>query len=164
MRHIRKSVADLSLADLEQFPAWEFALDEEGEEGQDESTVKPHQLDRELDPADGMFAICAEFHFADGTSARGYLYPPAAGESDLGSIQPVVVTPSGQVQFWCGIIAPSPEQKAAWYALLGGRKPQQVFPATFRSLVPLATGPVSGSIPGFVVLTDMASGHTRVEW
>jgi hypothetical protein len=37
---IRKQVTALVPADLERFPIWEFALDEEREEGQDEATVR----------------------------------------------------------------------------------------------------------------------------
>lgn len=37
----RKAVTDLTPADLDTFPVWEFALDEEGVEGQDETWVRP---------------------------------------------------------------------------------------------------------------------------
>jgi hypothetical protein len=35
----RKQVYDLTRENLSKFPIWEFALDEEGDEGQDEATV-----------------------------------------------------------------------------------------------------------------------------
>jgi len=38
---IRKQVHELTIEDLEAHPAWQFALDEEAEEGQDEATVRP---------------------------------------------------------------------------------------------------------------------------
>ena len=37
----RKPVGDLTLSDLQAFPIWEYASDEEGVEGQDESWVRP---------------------------------------------------------------------------------------------------------------------------
>src|SRR5882724_9722481 len=40
-QQIRKQVYELTLEDLVAFPAWEFALDEEGEPDQDEATVRP---------------------------------------------------------------------------------------------------------------------------
>jgi hypothetical protein len=40
---------DLSLNDLAQFPVWEYALDEEGYEGQDERTVRPYTADPPLE-------------------------------------------------------------------------------------------------------------------
>lgn len=40
---IRKQIYEITLEDLLQFPVWEFALDEEADEGQDESTVRPYK-------------------------------------------------------------------------------------------------------------------------
>jgi hypothetical protein len=58
---IRKQVTDLRPDDLAPYPIWEFALEEEGEEGQDEETVKPRpDLDR-ADPAEGIFIVGTEF-------------------------------------------------------------------------------------------------------
>ena len=78
---IRKQVYELTAGDLEQRPIWEFALDEEGEEGQDEATVRPWTGNQPLDPADGMFVVRAVFELADGTKLTGYLTPPVQGES-----------------------------------------------------------------------------------
>jgi hypothetical protein len=51
-------VYGLSLADLERFPVWEFAFDEEGEPGQDEATVKPRpHLADGVDPDEGLFVV-----------------------------------------------------------------------------------------------------------
>src|SRR5512132_118621 len=47
---IRKQVTDLRPDDLAPYPIWEFALDEEGEEGQDEETVKPQHGERPQPP------------------------------------------------------------------------------------------------------------------
>src|SRR5687768_12323434 len=104
----RKQVYDLSVADLDQHPVWEFALDEEGEEGQDEATVRPYDASGEVDPSQGMFIVRARFALADGTRASGYMTPPVEGDSSLGTLQPAVVVPDGQVSFWCGMLAPEP--------------------------------------------------------
>ncbi len=48
---IRKQVYELTVDDLDRHPVWEFALDEEGEEGQDEATVRPYEPQGVLDPA-----------------------------------------------------------------------------------------------------------------
>jgi len=37
----RKPVVEIALQDLMQFPVWEFAIDEEGIEGQDETWIRP---------------------------------------------------------------------------------------------------------------------------
>ena len=96
---VRKQVYELTLADLERTPVWEFALDEEGEEGQDEATVRPFERSLPLDPGDGMFVVRARFRLADGTPLLGYLTPPVQADSSLATIQPIIVTPKGQVIF-----------------------------------------------------------------
>jgi hypothetical protein len=47
---LRKQVADLTPSDLREYPAWEFAIDEEGEAGQDEETIKPRPDLKLADP------------------------------------------------------------------------------------------------------------------
>ena len=50
----RKQVYELANSDFIRCPVWEFALDEEGAEGQDEATVRPYLYDGDLDPSLGM--------------------------------------------------------------------------------------------------------------
>ena len=144
----RKQVYELTAADLSTSPVWEFALDEEGEPGQDEATVRPHTVSGALNPTDGMFIIAARFSLADGTSMHGYVTPPAGEDRSLGTIQPQIVTERGQVGFWCGRC--SPDTARAYQILC--RDAASVFPVHFESAVPLSTGPVSGSIRGFLCL------------
>src|SRR6185369_14028391 len=145
---IRKQVYDLTLDDLSTSPAWEFALDEEGESDQDEATVRPHSFSGPLDPSADMLIVAARFWLADGTSMRGYLTPPSADDRSLGLIQPQIVTDGGQVRFWCGRCPPD---TARAYQLLG-RDSASVFPLRFESAVPLIGGAVSGTVPGFLCL------------
>jgi hypothetical protein len=51
---IRKQVYDFKPRDLNEYPCWEFALDEEGQAGQDEATVRPIMQGGPVDPANGM--------------------------------------------------------------------------------------------------------------
>src|SRR4029450_4048260 len=97
---IRKQVTDLRPDDLARFPIWEFALDEEGEEGQDEETVKPRPHLTRADPAWGIFVVRAEFVAADGTRFHGYVSPHE--DTRLSYTQPTIVTADGQVRFWFG--------------------------------------------------------------
>ena len=159
---IRKSVADLTLADLAASSVWEFALDEEGVEGQDETTVKPCTVDGPLDPASGMFVAHARFALADGTLMSGYFTPPVRGEAGLSTFQPVIITPSGQVIFWWGTIAPDDTMIAQSYARLGKAGASQVFPLRFESAVPLKYGTIKGEVPGFLLLVDFKTMRTRV--
>jgi hypothetical protein len=159
---VRKQVYDLTVADLEQHGVWEFALDEEGEEGQDEATVRPYKVHGPLDPAEGMFIVRARLSLADGTRLTGYLTPPVQGDSSLGTLQPAVVVAAGQVSFWCGMLEPEPAHIAASYARLGKSAASQVFPLRFASDVALIGGPITGELPGFMVLEDFKSMRTKV--
>lgn len=159
---IRKQVYELTQEDLAKFPVWEFALDEEGEEGQDEATVRPYKAAGALDPSegDGMFVVRASFTLADGSRVPGYLTPPTRSDDGLGAIQPVIITAQGQVPFWCGIVTPRAERLARCYQSLG-RDAGSVFPLRFESEVELLGGPVRGSVLGFMVLEDPDSGKVR---
>ena len=159
---IRKSVADLTLADLATSSVWEFALDEEGVEGQDETTVRPYPLNGPLDPSSGMFVARARFALADGTLMSGYFTPPEQGLTGLGTFQPIIITPTGQVAFWCGMLAPDAAAIAECYARLGKEDASQVFPLHFESAVPLKCGTIRGHVPGFLVLVDFKTMQTRV--
>jgi hypothetical protein len=97
---VRKQVYELTLDDLSTFPVWEFRLDEEGEEGRDESTVRPYTAPGPLDPADRMFVVRAIFTLADGSKPQ-HTTPPGPGEASIGALQPIVITGRGQVRF-CG--------------------------------------------------------------
>jgi hypothetical protein len=159
---IRKSVVSLTLADLATSPVWEFALDEEDVEGQDETTVRPYAVDGPLDPAAGMFVVRARFALADGTLMSGYLTPPVQGEARLNTFQPIVVTPVGHVVFWCGMIVPDAATIAENYLRLGKTDASKGFPLRFESAVPLKCGTIKGQVPGFVVLVDFKTMRTRV--
>ena len=157
---IRKQVYELTLDDLSQFPVWEFALDEEGMEGQDEATVRPYEFSGALDASDGMFVVRAFFNLADGSRFLGYLTPPVQCNDGLGTLQPVIVTRKGQVGFWCGIRAPDSARLSHFYQSLE-REAARVFPVQFESEVDLIGGKVAGSIPGFLVLEDFRTQKTR---
>jgi len=148
---IRKQVYELSPADLEKYPVWEFCLDEEGEEGQDEATVKPREDLKIVDPGEGMFVVKTEFVANDGTKFLGYSTPQQ--EYDLGFIQPIIVTESGQINFWCGMFEPKKEKTQESYTKLG-KDSEMLFPITFRALVPTKGVTLEGSIPAFLYRPD----------
>ena len=159
-RRLRKQVYELTLQDLSTFPVWEFRLDEDCKEDQDESTVRPYAALGPLDPTERMFVVRAIFTLADGSSMRGYLTPPGRGDASLGTMQPIIITDRGQVRIWCGTAAPDSERLAHCYELLG-KDAKAVFPVAFKSEVELSDGPVRGSVPGFLVLEDFQTRRTR---
>ncbi len=157
---VRKQIYDLTLDDLTRFPVWEFALDEEGEEGQDEATVRPVIMSGAPDPAESMFIVRAQFTLADGSKEFGYLTTPSKGDEGLGRLQPVIVTKKGQVLFWHGILAPKAAALAQAYEKLD-RKAADIFPLNAKSDVDLEGPPVQFTIPGFMILEDWKTGKTR---
>lgn len=68
----RKPIGDLTLADLKAFPVWEYAEDEEGVDGQDETWVRPVP-----DPADYgpyfTWQVACEFTAAAGARFSGFV-------------------------------------------------------------------------------------------
>jgi hypothetical protein len=157
---IRKQVYELTQEDFDQHPVWEFALDEECEEGQDEATVRPYPHDPPLDPSEGMFVVRASFTLADGTAMNGYLTPGVQGDTSMGTLQPIILAGASQVMFWCGIFPPTAEFLAESYQLLG-KTAEQVFPVKFSSEAPVAGGPVEGVLEGFLYLHDEKKGLFR---
>ena len=147
---IRKQVFQLTIGDLREHPIWQFALDEDGEKGQDEATVRPYDAQGTLDSTKGMFIVRARFTLADGTPHVGYL-TPSADAHDLGTVQPQIVTDNGQVGFWMGVVR---QDVASSYSRLG-KTAAQTFPVSFESDVPLKMGPFKGSIPAFLHLPSV---------
>jgi hypothetical protein len=145
---IRKQVYNLTLKDLERFPVWVFALDEECRPGQDEATVRPWEGALPFDPGEGLNIVRSNFSLADGTHAIGYLTGQVPIFSEIGYINPTIVTPRSQVSFWFGVQRPDSEQVRDAYRLLEKDR-SQVFPVRYESAIEITTGPVSGVIEGF---------------
>ena len=144
---IRKQVGDLRPHDLEQFPIWEHAIDEEGEPGQDEETVKPRPDLSVADPSSGLFLVRAEFVANDGTRFDGYVYPST--EHEPGLIQPTIVTKDGQVNFWYGMLSPEPGAIEAHYELLG-TSAEQLFPLKYRAKAKYKGAKLQGTVTAFL--------------
>jgi hypothetical protein len=152
--HIRKQVGDLRPEDLARFPIWEFALDEEDEEGQDEETVRPRPDLTRADPAEGMFIVRTEFVAADGTRYDGYSSPDEDGE--LSYTQPMIVTAEGQVRFWFGGVPPRPGKLEASYRLLG-KTASELFPVRYRAVAEHTAAALEGEIDAFMHYESMGS-------
>jgi hypothetical protein len=155
---LRKQVSELTSSDLERYPVWEFALDEEGEEGQDEETVKPRPDLREVDPGAGTFVVKTRFHAREGTPFRGYLTVSGRRKHDLGDAQPVIVDGPKQILFWFGIVEPTRSQVDESYTLIG-KSAEELFPLSFEPEVPIRGARLPLTIPGFLYLT--ANGRVR---
>ncbi len=152
---IRKQDYDLALDDLAQFPAWEYALDEEAYEGQDERTVRPHFASPPFDPSQAYLIVRASFYLADGTQMTGYITPLALGIAGMLStlipadLNPIIITQHGRITFWYGASQPDSEEISRNYAILN-KSSGEVFPIRFASDVKVQNSIADGVIEGFL--------------
>lgn len=78
----RKPAHELNLDDLKVFQVWEYCLDEEGVEGQDETWVRP--FIGSTIPADAWsLQVAAEFTLGDGSKFDGFVDVTTASMEDL---------------------------------------------------------------------------------
>jgi len=78
----RKPVNELTVEDLHTFPIWEFATDEEGVEGQDETWVRP--IRRNQVPM-GAYSqlVAADFSTAGGAKLQGFMTVTTADDIEI---------------------------------------------------------------------------------
>jgi len=146
---IRKQVYELTKQYLLDYPIWEFCSDEEGDEGQDEATVKPSADPEVPGYSPGAYIVAADCSLSDGTSLPGYIYSGKPG--DFGCLQPNVICKGGQVNFWLGSSQFARlDRLADCYALL--EKPaQKVFPVSVTTKGKIAGNLMSMTILGFML-------------
>jgi len=128
---------ELTAEDLSTNPVWRY----EGGSGKDArvAAVKRDSLSR---ADDEIYLAATEFELFDETACPGYCFP--ADGAGIDYLQPVILTASGPVAFWFEQ-PPSAETLAQqWKAL--GKDPAQVFPVTFRCLVPVDGQTLHGRI------------------
>ena len=129
-------------------PIWEFAIDEEGEEGQDETTLKPRPDIFFPDPSAGLLIIECEFESNSGKRFIGLCSP--SFNNSLSSIQPYIFTDHEMIMFWFGISRPEDETKRNIYSKLG-ETPGGLFPLKFKSKLSNSLGlKIEGVINGFM--------------
>lgn len=126
-------------------------MDEEGEEGQDEATVRPYSVVGPANSAEGTLVVRASFTLADGTIMLGCVTPPSPEFSGLGTIQPQIITPDGPVSFWYDVLELTREVLARNYEILG-RKADRIFPVPFASEVEVIGEPVTGILNAFLYM------------
>jgi len=152
-----RQFGELRLQDFETHPVWVnchvIDYNESWYEETDEETFRPWDKELPVDPAETMFLVKATLIMADGTEMPGFITPqlPSGHDSnlDLGIVQPYLfLADEAMTGFWYGLIHPSPKEVDDFYSALGKSR-HDVFPITFKADDGLATGLVTGSIPGF---------------
>jgi hypothetical protein len=144
-----KRLADLNVEDLVASPVWRY----EGGDGS-EAAVVPSKRKSLSQTDDEIFLAATEFELFDSSRHFGFCFP--ADDSSIDYLQPVILTPSGHVSFWFDGPAAGDVLSSQWKAL--GKEPPEIFPVSFRSLVPVDGHTVSGRIDGVVSSQDLASG------
>jgi hypothetical protein len=154
VKPILKQSGELNPTDFVEYPVWvsvhSIDFDEPWYDETDEETFRPWTGDLPVAPEDGMFLVRAKLIPADGRVLHGFVTPQSASEViSLGTIQPQIFLPSGTIcSFWDGMFKRDAEARNILYAELG-EEPGAIFPIVFAAELGLATGHVSGSIPGF---------------
>jgi hypothetical protein len=143
LTRIRKQIEELTPADLEAYPIWEFAGDEEAA-GQDEATVRP--LAATFYNRQTYGVVRTKFRLADGTLLTGFLTPPPPSDPNAPML-PQMITAAGHVSLWF-CLKPSAKQLEILYGLLE-RTADEVFPVLYETDFPVENGPVSGRMDGF---------------
>src|SRR5580698_8379891 len=78
----RKPIDQITVADLVDFPIWEFCLDEEGVEGMDETWVRPLAAAAVPNGAYSL-SVAAEFETASDIRVSGLMGVTSAGEVEI---------------------------------------------------------------------------------
>src|SRR5262249_20293278 len=83
-----------------------------------------------------------EFVLPDSNPRLGFCFP--VDDAGMDYLQPVIVTPAGHVRFWFDGAVSADVLESQWTAL--GKREDEVFPLTFRCLVPVDGHMVTGTI------------------
>jgi len=127
----RKPVEDLTVADLEAFPVWEFATDEEEDEAQDETWVRP--VPAAAVPADGYsLSVAAVLRLAGGLVYPGVLFCDTRAGLEVNAL--ALLTTGGRLLFVRG---DTPADAGRALRRLGLRG-ADVFPLEYCTRAPLA--------------------------
>lgn len=87
----RKPIDQLTASDLLVFPIWEFAIDEEGVDGQDETWIRPVDV-RTIPLERWSLSVAADFRTSSGVSIPGIVTVTTADAIELSQ---AVLLPDG---------------------------------------------------------------------
>lgn len=142
----RKPVDQLTWEDLTTFAVWEYAPDEEGREGQDETWVRPRHW---MFVPRGCYSltVAAEFRLANGQIFQGHLDVTAAREPL--KIAEGVLLHEGRRLFISNREASRFEDDREELLAALGLSQSEVFPVRYRLRVPLEgeLNPRTGMFP-----------------
>jgi hypothetical protein len=123
----RKPINQLQPEDLAAFPIWEFATDEEGNEEQDETWVRPVES-KSVGPHLYSLSVAAEFQTASGQAITGFVGVTTAEAFEFGH---GVLLHQGKYIFVPSAEYPHAKKEHKVIALALGMEESQVFPLKF---------------------------------
>ncbi|HSP30575.1 MAG TPA: hypothetical protein VLO13_00940, partial [Halomonas sp.] len=123
----RKPINELNPEDLEAFPIWEFAIDEEENEEQDETWVSPVR-GNVIDSDEYSLSVSANFITASGKAISGAVDVTTADEFEFGH---AFLLYDGSYIFVSSEKFPDPNQERNAVALALGLPVEKVFPLKF---------------------------------
>jgi hypothetical protein len=129
------ALRNLTADDLRCCPVWRY-------QGQSDDTASVWPASGFEQPDREVYIARTRFVLADGSRWWGYCSP--GDDSDLDSVQPVLLAPGGPVHLWDQEQQADPEPARACRLL--GKRPEQVFPARFECVVPFQGRCVSGEL------------------
>lgn len=149
LEKFRLQFDDFELHHFEIAAIWEFAINEELIDEQDETTLRPCLNLRVADPSEGIYIVQAEFETLSGRKLNGLCSPSI--DSSLSAIQPYIFTNVGKVMLWYGIAQPSKEEKTRIYQVLEANA-DSLFPIRFKAKTQAKGVKLEGKIEGFMWL------------
>jgi hypothetical protein len=124
----RKPIDKLSLADIDAFPVWEFATDEEDVEGRDETWVRPVQA-HEVPAEAFSLSVAAAFRAPSGNHYRGIVGVTTFGDIEIGHA--AILTKDEYVFIpWPGYAGGTSGSRAAAQSL--GLREHELFPLEYE--------------------------------
>ena len=130
----RKPIDQITVADLVDFPIWEFCLDEEGVEGMDETWVRPLAAAAVPNGAYSL-SVAAEFETASGLRVNGLVgVTTIAGEVEISE---AVLLFDGKYLFVPRIDALREDDEKFRSAIADALGTSPVFPLRYRLSVPI---------------------------
>lgn len=160
-RRIRKQVSELGASDFDAYPCWEYAVDEEDREDQDECTVRPFPL-AELAGATHQVFVQAAFFFPNGRVQLGMITLNAG--ADPSGHQPALFTSEGLLGFYEGAMQPKASAIKRFVASLKKISPVPL-PVHYVSALWSSGGAplAAGSLEGLYWMVNWQTGELRAE-
>ena len=157
---MRKQVDELSSADFEAHPCWEYASDEEGRKGQDQCTVRPFEQSRLLGET-GQVMVQAVFFFPNGRIRLGMI-TLNAGDDPSGHQPVIFFKKAKRLYFYNGSSQPTKAEVRNFVRSLEKVCPSP-FPIRYVSSVQASNGrPLGfGELRGMYWLADWKTNALR---